>query len=212
MDLKLCLFLLADAAMVASAFVYGWKFHRRRNYLLWLEWWIVGISGTNFFVYGLSGLPFLWSISYFLDAFSRAFGFPLIALAGQMALTHRYKPSVVADIALFAVSAAGAVVLVAVDAVAPFKPGFYLLMWSAYSLYNLYFAWRLLRAGERAQALGLLAVTAAAQAIATIYDFFHIPGDDEQHTLFYIAALSTWAYSLMQTYYAYCALERAENP
>lgn len=212
MDLKLCFFLLADAAMVAAAATYGWKFLNKRNYLLGLEWWIVGLSGTNFFFYSLSGSHFLYNISYFFDAFSRAFGFPLIATAGLMAVTHRYKPSVFADVALFVLGTAGAIVLVTVDAVAPAKPWFYLVMWSAYSVYLVYFAWRLLRAGEKAQAFGFAVSLVAAQVIASLYDFYKIPGDDDQHTLFYIAALSTWAYSLLQTYYAYCALERAENP
>jgi hypothetical protein len=29
--------------------------------------------------------------------------------------------------------------------------------------------------------------------VAVIYDFFPIPGDDVDHTLFYILAMSVWA-------------------
>lgn len=209
MDPKTLVFLLADAAMVAAGAIYGVKFLRKRNYLLGLEWLIVALSGTNFFFYALSGSHALYNISYFFDAFSRAFGFPLIAVAGLMAVTHRYKPSTLADITFFGASVAGTVVLVAADFVVPAKPWFYLAMWTGYSICLAYFAWRLLIVGEKTHAIGMFLVMLSAQAIATIYDFFHIPGDDDQHTLFYILALSTWAFSLFETYHAYCALERA---
>ena len=211
MDLKSYGFLLGDAAMVLAGCVYGWKFFRKRNYLLGLEWLIVGLSGANFFVYFLTGSSFVYNISYFFDAFSRAFGFPVIATAGLMVVSHGYKPSILADVGYFVASFAGAVILVAADFIVPAKPWFYLVMWTAYSIYLTYFAWRLLRAGEKTHAIGLFLVMLSAQAIASIYDFFHIPGDDEQHTLFYVLALITWAYALAETYYAYCALERAET-
>lgn len=51
----------------------------------------------------------------------------------------------------------------------------------------------------------LLGLECWVVAISTIYDFFHIPDDDEQHTIFYIAALSTWALIVVVLYYAYCA-------
>jgi hypothetical protein len=100
---------------------------------------------------------------------------------------------------------------VAVDFVAPAKPYFYLAMWTAYSIFLAYFAARLWSAGQRGHAIGLCLVLLSSQAIASIYDFFHLPGDDEEHTLFYIFALSAWAFSLVGTYYAYCALERADG-
>jgi hypothetical protein len=211
MDAKTIVFLLADVLMVAAGIVYGWKFVRKRNYLLGIEWWVVATSGTNFFFYALTNSQFLYDISYFFDAFSRAFGLPLIGVAGLMAVTHRYRPSGLTDVLWFVGCIAGTVVLVSVDAVAPAKPWFYLVMWTLYSFYLAYFAWRLLQAGARAHALGMTVVLVTSQVIATVYDFFHIPGDDAQHTLFYIAALSTWAYSLFETYHAYCALERAER-
>ena len=212
MGLTLIVFCLADVVMVAAAAIYGWKFLKQQNYLLGIEWWVVMLSGTNFFFYALSGSHFLYNISYFFDAFSRAFGFPVIAIAGMMAVTHKYKPSKFVDIALFALSTAATAILLAVDALAPIKPYFYLLMWTAYSIYLGYFTWRLLAAGKKGHALGMLVVLVTSQAIASIYDFVHIPGDDDQHTLFYIAALLTWAYALFEQYYAYGALKRAENP
>lgn len=210
MDIKTLVFLVADAVMVLAGCLYGLKFLKKRNYLLGLEWLIVGLSGANFFLYSLTGSHFVYNISYFFDAFSRAFGFPVIATAGLMAVTHGYKPSTLADAGFFVASFVGAVILVAADSVAPAKPWFYLVMWTAYSIYLTHFSWRLLRAGEKAHAIGLFLVMLSSQVIASIYDFYKIPGDDDEHTLFYVLALSAWAYSLVETYYAYCALERAE--
>lgn len=211
MDLKLLAFLMADLAMVTAGATYGWKFLKKGNYLLGIEWLVVALSGTNFFVYSLTGSQSLYSISYFFDSFSRAFGFTLIGVAGLMAVTHKYKPSIFADCIYFVVTAVITTVLVAADFVEPFKPVFYLVMWTGFSLYLTYFAWRLLAVGERAHALGVVVVMVSCQAIATIYDFYHIPGDDDQHTLFYIAALSSWGFALFELYHAYCALERKEE-
>lgn len=226
MEPKLIAFLLADVAMVTSGAVYGWKFLRKQNLLLGFECWIVALSGTNFFFYALTESRFLYGISYFFDAFSRAFGFPVIALVGLMAVTHDYRPSKRTDVLWFLGSFAGAAVLMAaapeyrgvlgeyadaplVTTIAAAKPWFYLLMWTGFSGFLAYLAWRLFRAGERLHGWGVIAALVGAQTIATLYDFFHIPGDDAEHTLFYIAALSTWAFSMLVSYYAYCALERA---
>lgn len=211
MGLKFLVFCLADAVMVAAGATYGCKFLKKGNYLLGLEWLIVALSGTNFFFYALSGSEFLYRISYFFDAFSRGFGFTVIAVAGLMAVTHKYKPSILVDIAFFVLSGLVTVALVAADVVTPAKPWFYLVMWSAFSLYLAYFAWRLLAAGEKAHALGVIVVVLTCQAIASIYDFYPIPGDDDQHTLFYIAALLSWGYALFELYFAYGALERVEE-
>ncbi|MEN0138028.1 MAG: transporter, partial [Rhodococcus sp. (in: high G+C Gram-positive bacteria)] len=43
--------------------------------------------------------------------------------------------------------------------------------------------------------------------IASIYDFVHIPGDDAEHTIFYILALSTWGLQMFTYYRAYRAFD-----
>lgn len=214
MDLKTILFLLADAAMVIAGIVYGVKFIRKQNYLNGIEWLVMATSGTNFFVWSLTHSDSLLNIAYFFDAFSRAFGFPVVVVAGFMAVTHRYRPSWIADVLYFLLGSIGAVVLVMADGhpeFASLKPPFYLVMTTLFTIYLLYFAMRLFRVGEKGHALGVFLVALSGQVIATIYDYFHIPGDDSEHTLFYIAALSTWAFMLIELYHAYCALERSEE-
>jgi len=210
--MKAVLFSLADILMILAAVVYGWKFIKKHNYLCGIEWLVMATSGTNFFVWSLVHSDTLYTIAYFFDAFSRAFGFPIVVVAGLMRVTHGYKPSHLAEVFYFVLGSGGAVALIAADsypAPAAYKPAFYLLMWVIFLVYLVYFAMRLFYAGEKGHALGVLLVAATGQAIATTYDYFHIPGDDTEHTLFYIAALSAWAFMLYELYHAYCALERA---
>src|SRR5262249_34919983 len=127
--------------------------------------------------------------------------------------SHLYRPSRLADILYFLLGFAGAAALVAADyspALVAYKPAFYLLTMAIFLAYLLYFAMRLFKVDETGHAVGVLLVAATGLVIAVIYDYFQIPGDDEEHTLFYIAALSVWAYMLFELYHAYCALERAE--
>lgn len=209
MDLKVIILCLATVLLLSTSLTYGLKFLRKRNYLLGMEWLVVTLSTSNLLVYLLSQAQLPYSISFFCDAFSRAFGIPVIGIAGLMAVTHRYEPSKLVDIVFFGGSIAGTAVLVSADFMAKPLPYFYVLMWTAFSIYLAYFAYRLMRAGENRHALGVLVALVSGQAIASIYDFYKIPGDDEQ-MVFFTLALTTWSYMLVELYYAYGALERVE--
>lgn len=203
------IFLASTIVLVLASGIYGVKFLGRRNYLLGFEWLIVTFSATNFLVFALVEVQAAYSVSYFCDAFSRAFGIPVITTLGLMAVTHGYRPTARTDVLLFAGAIAGTVVLMVSDAVAPYKAVFYLTMWTLFSLYLAYFIWRLVAVRAMGQALAVGLVLAAAQGVASIYDFYRIPGDDEQHTIFYIFAGLTWSALCVVLYYAYCALEDA---
>lgn len=210
MDMRYLILLCSTFILVASSGIYGVKFLRKGNVLLGVEWLIVTFSGSNFLFFFLTDVQAAYSISYFCDAFSRGFGIPVITTAGLMAVTHYYRPSMLTDVWLFVGAIAGTVILVASEAVAPLKPWFYLAMWMAFSCYLVYFARRLLNVGEGFHALAVLVVMVLAQTVATIYDFYTIPGDREQ-VLFYIFAGLTWSLLCVEMYYAYCALERGEK-
>lgn len=211
MDLKTILFLTTDLMLILSGYIYGWKFLKKQNYLLGLEWWVVAFSASNLFVFGLTGAQFGYDTSMFLDSFSRAFGFPVIALIGTMVVTHRYRPSVLTDIVLFALSFAGAGVLMYVDAMQPIKPYFYVAASAVFTAYCLYLIARLLGGGERRNALNMMLVVATTVVIAIVDDFYTLPGDADK-TIFYTIAMAVWSYLLIGYYYAYCALERTEKP
>ncbi|NQD91524.1 hypothetical protein HP532_02525 [Pseudomonas sp. CrR25] len=209
MEIKEALALLSSVFLIVCGVVYGLKYVRvRKNYLLGFEWLIVAFSASNLLFFLLTGFEPSYSISFFLDAFSRAFGVPIVAVLGLMAVTHNYRPSVFKDVVIFAVTFAATFVLVLADFVKGPLPYFYLFMWSCYTIFLAYFTWRLLRAGENLHALLNALVTAAALGIAVVYDFFPIPGDDDQ-MVFMIYALTVWGCQIVQQYYAYGALERA---
>ncbi|MCY1436191.1 hypothetical protein D9M71_523070 [compost metagenome] len=89
-------------------------------------------------------------------------------------------------------------------------PYFYVLMWSFYTLYLIYFTWRLARAGEPFHALATLLGAVAGLAIALRYDFFPIPGDDTK-MIFMTCAFLAWSYGIVQLFYAYGALQRSRE-
>ena len=203
---------LADALLILAGIVYGVKFLRKRNYLCGIEWLIMATSGTNFFLWALFGWQVCYDAAHFFDAFSRSFGFPVVAVAGLMAVTHNYQPSRLADALYFLLGFAGAAVLVAADhspAFAVYKPPFYMLTCVVFLAYLAYFAVRLQTVGETLHAMGTVLVVASGLAIAIFYDYLPLPGDDADRTLFYTAALSVWAFMLFELYCAYRALERA---
>lgn len=209
MDTKTIILMLADVLLLVTSLICGFKFLKKRNVLLGIECWVVTVSTSNMLIYLLSGSKTSYSISFFLDAFSRGFGIPVIATAGLMAATHRYKPSKLTDIVWFLAAFGGTFVLVMADFVAKPLPYFYVIMWTAFSIYLAYFASRLLQIGAFSAALALLIALFGGQAIACIYDFYKIPGDTDK-MIFFTLALTTWSYTLVAMYHAYCALMRKE--
>ncbi|WP_406864231.1 transporter [Streptomyces sp. HUAS MG47] len=211
MELKDLLFLLADVWMITAGFTFGWKFIRNfRNYLLGLEWIIVATSGSNFLVYALLGADEsspMYTAAHFLDAFSRSVGITLILVLGLMGATHRYKPSKATDVGVFAFAAAvGLVLQLFGERLGLGMAVFYVVVNVLTTLFLVYFSKRLWAIGEKRLAVGAGLATAAAFLIAATYDFFPIPGDDEAHTVFYTAALSTWGFQMCMYYFAYRAL------
>lgn len=212
MSIKELLFAVADIWMIAVGFTYGIKFIRNyRNLLLGLEWIIVATSGTNFLIYGLLKAGHdspMYAFAYFLDAFSRSVGITLILVLGLMKVTHRYKPSVAVDVGAFALAGVVGFVL-SVYAEEVGTPGkiFYIVANVLTTLFLIYFSKRLWEIGERGHAVWAGIATACGFVIAATYDFVHIPGDDAEHTIFYIFALSTWGLQMFTYYRAYRAFD-----
>ena len=153
METKYYLYCLADMILIATSLIYGVKLLKRRNYLLAGEWLVVTFSATNLLINAFTGAMPFYYISLFCDAFSRSFGIPVIAIAGLMAATHRYRPSAFADVTYFAVGLVVTTIVWTADFMVAPKPYFYLAAWSVFSLYLAYFVKRLLAAGEALHAL-----------------------------------------------------------
>ncbi|WP_280218271.1 transporter [Nocardia neocaledoniensis] len=212
MSLKELLFAVADIWMIAVGFTYGIKFIRNyRNYLLGIEWIVVATSGTNFLIYGLLKAGHdspMYAFAYFLDAFSRSIGITLILVLGLMKVTHRYKPSAAVDIGAFALAGVVGFVL-STYAEEVGTPGkiFYIVVNVLTTGFLIYFSKRLWDIGERGHAVWAGVATACGFVIAATYDFVHIPGDDAEHTIFYIFALATWGLQMFAYYRAYRAFD-----
>ncbi|MGE8065057.1 hypothetical protein [Pseudomonas sp. NPDC089569] len=202
--------LVSCVMLVVCGLYYGAAFIKRKNYLLGVEFLIVGISATNFTTFIATGWQTNYNIAIFLDAFSRGVGVPIIATLGLMAVTHNYKPSAGKDALLFLGGFIAAVIYFLSSAFKESLPYFYVLMWSAYTLYLSYFTWRLARAGELLHAVATSLGGAAGLTVALRYDFFPIPGDDTK-MIFMTFAFLTWSYSIVQLFYAYCALQRSRK-
>ncbi|MDV6292073.1 transporter [Rhodococcus aetherivorans] len=212
MSIRELLFAAADIWMITVGFTYGIKFLRNyKNYLLGIEWIIVATSGTNFLIYGLVEAGHdspMYAAAYFLDAFSRSIGITLILVLGLMKVTHRYKPSAAVDIGAFALATVVGIVL-SQSAEEIGTPGkiFYLVANVLTTMFLIYFVQRLWNIGERGHAVWAAVATACGFVIAATYDFVHISGDDAEHTIFYIFALSTWGLQMFVYYRAYRAFD-----
>ncbi|MFG3097999.1 transporter [Streptomyces sp. NPDC048202] len=201
--MKDVLFLLADLWMIFAGYFYGWRFIRRYgNYLLGLEWMVVATSGSNFLVWSLSGADsgsVLYDVAYFFDAFSRSVGITLILVMGLMQVTHRWKPSLGVDVGVFGVAVVAGLFLrpfhgadLDTDRGAFSVAAFYVVVNLLTAVFLGYFVKQLWTAGAKRSAIWTGLVTAAGTTIALTYDFFPLPFDDANRTVFYTAALATW--------------------
>lgn len=98
MEIKFYLYCLADLTLIVTSLICGVKYLVKRNGLLGFESLVVTFSATNLMINALTGNPAFFEVSIFCDAFSRGFGVPVITIAAMMAVTHRYKPSILGDV------------------------------------------------------------------------------------------------------------------
>lgn len=207
------LFIIAALWLAFVGLVFGVKFIRGyRNYLLGIEWIIVGTSAMNFLLWSvLGGDPKnpMYTLAYFLDAFSRSFGFTLVLILGLMMVTQRYKPALWHEIGAFALSIAGGAYLVTLhqDGMYEGAPAAFLVVTNLIaSVFVFFFATRVWRAGAKGWAVATTAITLVAMVIAASYDFFPWPFDDAYRTYFYTAALATWGTQGFVYYFGYKAV------
>lgn len=220
--MKELLFILADLWMIFACYYFGWLFIRRYdNYLLGLECMVVGTSGTNFLLWSLfSGSeesPF-YKLAYFFDAFSRSFGITLILVLALMQVTHRYRPGLAVDLGAFGLAIVGGLFLrqfhgqdLDTNPAAFNVALFYVVMNLLTAIFLAYFVKRLWDAGARREAIWTALVSAAATTVAITYDFFPLPFDDADRTIFYTFALATWGTQAFVYFKAYRALDARDR-
>jgi hypothetical protein len=211
MEFTVVLLLIADAWMIYAGYVYGARFIRQySNYLLGIEWIVIALSGSNVVLLGLlggdHGSP-SYRLMLFFDAFSRSFGITLILVLGMLKVTHRYKPPLNVDIGAFGLAiVTGLYLALFGQPITTPWAVFYIVTNALASLFMVYVAFRLWGVGERRHAVWVAIATVGAAAVAGTYDFIHIPGDDENHTIFYTIAITLWALQMTVYFFAYRAL------
>lgn len=210
MDLRSLILCLSAATLALTGYGYGWKFCRKGNYLIGIEWMILATSSSNAVYYFATMSPTSYAIAHFFDTFSRAWGVPIVVPMGLLMLTRGWKPSVRFDIAVFAISFVATFGLLAGGVVAQVLPYFLLAMSVGFAVFLAAFSLQLFRVGEAAHGAVMLTITASNLFIAVIYDFWKIPGEDTNVFFnFFTLALLTWSAMTVALYYAYCAYERA---
>ena len=209
MDLRSLVCMLASILLSFVMFKYGFKFLKKRNYLLGIEWLIIGVSGANFALYWVTSSEASYSLMIYLDAFSRLFGIPVIGILGMMAVSHHYKPSARVDAWVFIASLIGTAVLLYTGIFDTSLPYIYLVMWYGFAAYLCYFVVRLFSSSEISVAIHLSIAIVVSTMLHTAYDFYTIPGDETNVFLnFWVIALIVWSYLFAVIYYAYDALGR----
>ncbi|WP_336792026.1 transporter [Gordonia malaquae] len=206
------LFAAADIWMIAIGFTCGIKFIRKySNWLIGLEWIIMATSGSNFLVYGITKAGTdspMYHFAFFLDAFSRSIGFTVILVLGLLVVTHRYKPTRTVEVGAFALAAVlGFLLSEFATEIGTSGKVFFLVMALGVSAFFVYYGQRLWALGERTHAVWVWVATVLNVVVASIYDFWHIPGDDADHTLFYILALFTWGLAMLAVYRSYVVFD-----
>lgn len=211
-DARTALLLLGCFLLAISGWVFGLKFLKLGNHILGYEYLIVGSSGLNFLFYNVTLYQPSYDLMIYLDAFSRAFGFPVLGVMGFLAVTHQYRASTRIKVFLFVTTLGLSAFMLLSDFMRAILPYLYLVAIYPFFLYLFYVAKRLFDIGRGGLGIFLLKSTFASLLIATIYDFYTIPGDETNVVFnFYFLALVTWSVSFVAMYYAYVALGEVQE-
>lgn len=211
-DARTALLLLGCFFLAFSGFFYGLKFLKLGNQILGYEYLIVGSSSVNFLFYNATLYPSSYELMLYLDSFSRAFGFPVLGTLGFMLITHQLQLSTRSKVLLFSITLALTAVILYSDFFTPALAYFYLVVMYPFCLFMLYVAKKVLDLKKIKVGLSLVFTTIANIVIASIYDFYKIPGEETNVVFnFFFLALMTWSSAFVAMYYAYVALYESKN-
>lgn len=211
-DARTALLLMGCFTLAFSGFYYGLKFLKLKNQILGYEYIIVGASSLNFLFYNATLSAPSYELMLYLDSFSRAFGFPVLGTLGFMVVTHNLILSSRSKISLFVITLGLTPLILYSDFFEPMLAYFYLLMMYPFCLFMFYIARRLIKIRKEVIGVFLIVTTLANILIASIYDFYKIPGEETNvvFNLFFLA-LITWSSAFVAMYYAYVALLESDQ-
>ncbi|WP_340678890.1 hypothetical protein [Paraglaciecola sp.] len=208
-DARTALLLFGCLLLAFTGWVFGIKFLKLGNHILGYEYLIVGSSGLNFLFYNITLYQPSYDLMIYLDAFSRAFGFPILGTLGFLAVTHNYKVPTRAKVTLFVTTLGLSAVMLLSDFVLSILPYFYLVIMYLFCFYLFYVSKKLFDIGRKGLGVFLFTTTLASLLIASIYDFYKIPGEETNVVFnFYFLALVSWSISFIAMYCAYVALNK----
>ena len=198
---------LVTLLLAAIAGALGFSLLGQQNYLLGGLWLILAFSALNFLLFGLSGELAAYNIAYLCDAFCRGIGVPVLATAGLMASTHRYRPSARASLIFMSAVLLGAALLGMVDTMSWLGPCIRIGSWAGFSIYLWHFAKRLAGVGEHLHAVGVAVALFGAQLAMVSAGV--VEEDHSERLRYYILESVTASYLCLELFYAYRALERS---
>lgn len=209
MDPRTLLLLLSSVFFVSTLYFGMFKFFQKGNAILFAEWAVMAISMTNITIYIFTQQQWQFDFSMYLDAFSRVAGMNLLVVLGFLAVTHKYKPSVLTDVFIFLVVGSIAAALMYVDYIEPVRPFVFFAVHFMFVPFLVLLTWKLFSIGNRVLGVNMIITTLLLTYIHSIADFYPIPGDATNVLYNYaFMAFTVWAYGYLVIYFAYAALEK----
>lgn len=170
---------------------------------------VLAISMTNITIWIFTQQQWQFDFSMYLDAFSRVAGMNLLIVVGFLAVTHDYKPPLLADVFILFGIGAVAAILMYVDFVDPVRPYVFFAVYFMFLPFLMLLTWKLFSIGNKALGVHMIFTTLLLTCIHSIADFYPIPGDATNVIYNYaFIAFTGWAYGYLVIYFAYVALER----
>jgi hypothetical protein len=205
--------IISDLSLIFTGYCFGVRFLRLGNRLLGWEWIVLAFSASNLLLGILLRNASFEAVAFYLDAFSRGVGFPVIATLGFVELFTGRKFSWQFDVAAFAGGAVFAWAARTVWAESQTLQQFYMVASQVFNVCMLCFAARLFTVRLVGHAIGIIAGLIALFGVSLLEGgYIAFPGE-ETNVLFnwLTIALFVWALAFAQYFYAYRAYEAARG-
>jgi hypothetical protein len=209
MSMRDLVMVLSDLSLIFTGYYFGYRFLRLGNKLLGWEWVVLAVSASHLLVGIVLQSPSFQAVAFYLDAFSRGVGFPVIATLGFVELFRGRKFPWQFDVAAFAGGAIFAWVARTVWAESPALQEFYMVGGVVFHGCMLYFAARLFAVRLVAHGIAVIVGLVALFCIALLEGgFIAFPGEETNVFFNWLTiALFVWAQAFAQYFFAYRAYE-----
>lgn len=203
---------IVSLMLVFTGVWFGTKFLKARNPLLGYEWYILAFSASNAAIYFATGRELHITIALFCDAFSRTIGIPVIGTLGLMQITHRLTLSNTSKISLFILGAIVAAAIMTSPRLLAMLPYGALIVGMAFFWIMAVMALRLFRIGEVLHGVLMVLFVLLFFLVGISEGIAELPNPHKLTVLdFWFFANVIWALGFAEIYFAYRAIERADE-